>query len=94
MGQRSCQWVQDKTAGSSAGKRTRASVAMANWCKVQVKLERERVLVRGLHSSSFRLNLRALYGIGGARRGCLARFKGDGRGCLGCVGCFLVSDTA
>jgi len=28
---------------------------------------------RGLHSSAFQLNLSALYGIGGARRGCVAR---------------------
>jgi len=32
---------------------------------------------RGLHSSTFRLNLSALYGTaGGARRGCVARVKG------------------
>jgi len=31
---------------------------------------------RGLHSSTFQLNLSALYGIGGARRGCVARVKG------------------
>ena len=31
---------------------------------------------RGLHSSTFRLNFSALYGIGGARRGCVARVKG------------------
>jgi hypothetical protein len=30
---------------------------------------------RGLHSSTFQLNLSALYGIEGARRGCVARFK-------------------
>jgi hypothetical protein len=44
----------------------------------------------GLHSSTFQLNLSAFCGIRGARRGCVARVKG----CLGCVGCFLVSDTA
>jgi len=32
--------------------------------------------VRGLHSSTFQLNLSAFYGIGGARRGCVARVKG------------------
>jgi len=32
-----------------------------------------RALGRGLHSSTFQLNLSALYGIGGARRGCVAR---------------------
>jgi len=31
---------------------------------------------RGLHSSTFQLSLSALYGIGGARRGCVARVKG------------------
>jgi len=33
---------------------------------------------RGLHSSTFQLNLSALYGMGGARRGCVARVKGVG----------------
>jgi len=36
---------------------------------------------RGLHSSTFRLNLSALYGIGGARRGCVARVQGVFRVC-------------
>ena len=31
---------------------------------------------RGLHSFTFQLNLRGLYGIGGARRGCVAHVKG------------------
>ena len=31
---------------------------------------------RGLHSFTFRLNLSALYGIGGARGGCVAHIKG------------------
>ena len=31
---------------------------------------------RGLHSSTSQLNLSALYGIGGARRGSVARVKG------------------
>jgi len=31
---------------------------------------------RGLPSSTFQLNLSALYGIGGARRGCVTRVKG------------------
>ena len=45
----------------------------------------------------FGFNLSALYGIGDARRGCVARVKGvlEGvRGCVGCVGCFLVPETA
>ena len=33
-------------------------------------------LGRGLHSSTFQLNFSALYGIGGARRDCVARVKG------------------
>ena len=36
---------------------------------------------RGLHSSTFQLNLSALYGIGGARMGCVARVKGVFRVC-------------
>ena len=36
---------------------------------------------RGLHPSTFRLNLSAFYGKGGARRGCEARFKGVCRVC-------------
>ena len=35
---------------------------------------------RGLHSFTFQLNLSALYGIGGARRGCVAHVKGVLRG--------------
>ena len=31
---------------------------------------------RGLHSSTSQLNLRVFYGIGGARRNCVARGKG------------------
>jgi len=31
---------------------------------------------RGLHSSTFQLNLSALYGIRRARRGCVARIRG------------------
>ena len=39
---------------------------------------------RGLHSSTFQLNLSALYGIGGARRGCVARVQGVCRVCRVC----------
>jgi hypothetical protein len=45
---------------------------------------------RGLHSSTFRLNCSAVYGIGAAFRGCLEgvwRVLGGGRGCLGCNLC-------
>jgi hypothetical protein len=31
---------------------------------------------RGLHSFTSQLNLSAVYGIGGARRGCVARVEG------------------
>ena len=36
---------------------------------------------RGLHSFTFQLNVSALYGIGGARRGCVARVEGMFRVC-------------
>ena len=36
---------------------------------------------RGLHSFTSQLNLSAFYGIGGARRGCVARVKGVCRVC-------------
>jgi hypothetical protein len=45
---------------------------------------------RGLHSSTFQLNyLSALYGIGGARRGCVARVQGVLGGVEGVYGVFL-----
>jgi len=44
----------------------------------------------GLHSSTFRLNLSALCGIGGALRGCP---WGVG-GYSGCLGCFFVLEGA
>jgi hypothetical protein len=34
------------------------------------------IMGRGIHSSTSQLNLSALYGIGGVRRGCVARSKG------------------
>jgi len=37
---------------------------------------RRMVSGKGLHLSTFHLNLSALYGIGGAHRGCVARVKG------------------
>jgi len=39
---------------------------------------------RGLHSFTSQLNLSAFNGIGGARRGCVARVKGVLGGCPGC----------
>jgi len=50
-------------------------------------------LGRGLHSSTFQLNLGTLNGIAGARRGCVSRMKGVIGG-VGCAGCFLATDTA
>jgi len=44
---------------------------------------------RGLYSSTFLLNLSALYGIGGSRRGCVARVKGVLRGVQGVQGGLL-----
>ena len=38
---------------------------------------------RGLHSSNFQLILSAVYGIGGARRGCVARVNGVSGGVEG-----------
>jgi hypothetical protein len=35
---------------------------------------------RGLHSFTSQLNVSAVYGIGGARRGCVAHLKGVLRG--------------
>ena len=53
--------------------------------------EAQQPRARGLHSSTSQLNLSALYGIGGARRGCVGRAKGMLWGFLGCCGCFIVS---
>jgi len=36
----------------------------------------QKPLLRGLHSFTFQLNLRTVFGIGGARRGCIARVRG------------------
>ena len=41
-----------------------------------------RVDGRGLHSFTSQLNLSACYGIGGARRGCVAHVKGVFRVCM------------
>jgi len=49
---------------------------------------------QGLTLVHFQLNLSAVYGIGGACRGCAARVNRGVRWCLGCAGCFIVSDTA
>jgi len=52
-------------------------------------LRRVRPGGRGLHSSTFQLNLSALYGIEGARRGYVARVQGGLRGVQGVEGGFL-----
>ena len=46
--------------------------------------------IRGLHSSTFRLNVSAFCGIGGAFKGCLGGVQevlGGIRGCSGCILC-------
>jgi len=48
-----------------------------------------RIIGRGLPSPTFQLNLSALYGIGGGRRGCVAHIKGVSGGVLGVEGVFL-----
>ena len=65
------------------------------WRNEQRAYQRCAVLLgRGLHSSTFPLNLSALHGIGVARRCCVVRMKGVLGGARGCVGCILVSDAA
>jgi len=44
---------------------------------------------RGSHSSTFRLNVSAFYGTGGAFRDCLGGFKGVSGGIMGYYGCIL-----
>jgi len=53
-------------------------------------VQRARPEARGLHSSTFQLNVSAFYSIGGALRGCLGSVLvvvGDYRGYLGCILC-------
>jgi len=54
-------------------------------CGPQVTL----LVGRGLHSSTPQLNLSTFYGIGGARRGCVARVKGVLRGSKVVQGVFV-----
>jgi hypothetical protein len=49
---------------------------------------------RGLHSSTFRLNLSTFCGIGGAFSGCLGGVLEVSGGIGGCLGCIFVSETA
>jgi hypothetical protein len=57
-------------------------------------LETEQQAGAYLHSFTFQLNLSALYVTGGVHKGVCSPRQGGFRGCLGCVGCFLVTDTA
>jgi len=43
---------------------------------MMVPVTAARPAFRGLHSSTFQLNLSAFHGIGGARRDCVAHVKG------------------
>ena len=51
-------------------------------------------VVRGLHSFTSQLNLSALYGIGGVRKGLCSPCEAGVRRCVGCVGRFFVSETS
>jgi hypothetical protein len=42
----------------------------------EVRRAQQLPVARGLHSSTFQLNLSALYGIGAARRDCVAHVQG------------------
>ena len=46
-------------------------------------------MIMGLYSSTFRLNISAFCGIGGAFRGCLEGVEEVLRGIRGCSGCIL-----
>ena len=74
---------------------------MSPWCEVVVPragadyagamewIGRE-LLGRGLHSSTFRLNVSPLWEIGGAVRGCfIGGVEGVLWGIRGCLGCIL-----
>jgi len=78
---------------------TRYKLSTALQDKVEKMYERdvaanEKAKGRGLHSFPSQLNLSAFYGIGGARRDCVARVKGVLGGVYGVQGVFCVSDTA
>ena len=61
---------------------------MEGWEAAALKSMRE-ALGRGLHSSTFRLNISAFYGIGGECRGCLESVKEELRGNRGSSGYIL-----
>ena len=54
----------------------------------------ELVSITDFLSFTSQLNLSALYGIGDVRKELCSPCKGDVKECLGCVGCYLVTDTA
>ena len=49
---------------------------------------------KGLHSSTFRINVSALGVIGGALRGCLGVIWGVSEGVRGCIVCVSMSEMA
>jgi len=49
---------------------------------------------RGLHSFTSQLNLSAFQCDRGCAQGLCSPCEGGVKQCLGCAGCFLVSDTA
>jgi hypothetical protein len=53
-------------------------MSVSPWWEALAAAQHEAALVagRGLHSLTSQLNLSALYGIGGARRKCVAHVKG------------------
>jgi len=72
----------------------RPTFAQSGEILLRGRLVRGAVRGRGLHSSTFQLNLSAFYGIGGVRKGLCSPCQGGVGGCLVCGGCFLVTDTA
>ena len=68
-------WYCEQTVRLSLQWNTSARLCLEG-CRVHGFIKVQRVAGRGLHSFTFQLNLSALYGIGGARRGCVARVKG------------------
>ena len=71
--------MKGRTRGAKGASEAHGAGKMARY-------ETLRQLGRGLHSSTSQLNMSALYGIGGARRGCVACVTGGFKGCLGVLG--------
>ena len=63
-------------APPASPRRRDALTSAAAWRAVSTRAGAAHPLRRGLHSSTSQLNLSATYGIGGARRNCVARVKG------------------